>query len=380
MRMSDAAVPDVIFLATTPWDGAPLTERHLAAGLAPSRRVLYVEPPVGPGATGWRAAGRARRVHAGVDVLTPRALPCPDRSAGWPWSRHTVARQIRRARDRAGMRSPLLVDFALRFDVAGLVGERATVAYLKDGCATAAARMGVPAARLRSSADRALARAALVVTPSRELAAEAVGRTGGEILELPPGCDALRPPGAPDPAILAVPGPRIGLVGALDARIDWDLVGGVAGLRPDWSFVLVGPRPQRSDAAAERALAHANVHELGRRAAHDVPSVLSALDAAIVPFRVDDAAAVRSTPLRTLEFLAAGLPVVATPIPAHRRLAPSVRLAGDVATTALALTDELARDDRDRRAARRRFAAANDWSHRCEVLDVALRDVWTGAG
>ena len=63
--------PDLIFMATTPWDGTPLTERHLAAGLASSRRVLYVEPPVSVGRAGWRAAGGTRRVPQGLDVLTP---------------------------------------------------------------------------------------------------------------------------------------------------------------------------------------------------------------------------------------------------------------------------------------------------------------------
>lgn len=371
--------PDVIFLATTPWDGTPLTERHLAAGLAPSRRVLYVEPPRSVGRPGWRAAGRTRRVAQGVDVLTPRSLPWRDRAGGWRWSRRLVARQIRRAARDAGMRSPMLVEFALHRDVPGLVGERASVAYLKDAGAAAGALIGLPAARLQACEDRALARASLVVTPSPELAAETHGRTDAEILVLPPGCDTRRPPGTPDAVVTAIPGPRIGMVGTLNARIDWELVDGLAALRPDWSFLLAGPQSRLEDPVAERALARDNVHALGAWPADDVPALLAALDAAIVPYRVDDAFNVRSTPLKTLEFLAAGLPVVATPIPAHRRLTPAVRLAGDVPTFTAALADELAGDDRARRTGRRAFAAEHDWSRRCLVLDGALRRAWAGA-
>ena len=323
--------------------------------------------------------GGTRRVPQGLDVLTPRSLPRRDRAGGWRWSRPMVARQIRRAARRAGMRSPLLVEFALHRDVAGRVGERASIAYLKDAGAAAGPLVGLPAAHLQACEDRALARAALVVTPSPELAAETRGRTDADVLELPPGCDARRPPALPDASALAIPGPRIGLVGTLNARVDWELVDGLAALRPDWSLLLAGPRSRLEDPAALRALARENVHELGARPAAEVPALLAALDAAIVPYRVDDAFNVRSTPLKTLEFLAAGLPVVATPIPAHRRLAPAVRLAGDVPTTAMALADELARDDAARRAARRAFAADNDWSRRCDVLGGALRRTWTAA-
>lgn len=367
-------VPDLIFLATTPWDGTPLTERHLAARLASSRRVLYVEPPVSAGRSGWGAAGgRVRRAAEGAVVLTPRSLPCRDRAWGWRLSRRIVARQIRRAADRLGMDRPLLVEFALHRDVAGLVGERATVAYLKDAGAAAGALIGVPASRLQACEDRALARAALVVTPSPELAVEARARTRAEVLVLPPGCDAARPLAIrPDPRALPIPGPRIGMVGTLNARIDWRLVSGLARLRPGWSILLAGPRSRLDADDALRALELPNVHELGPMSPAEVPALLAALDAAIVPYRTADPFNSRSTPLKTLEFIAASLPVVATPIPAHGRLAP-VRLATDAPTFAAALEDELAGDSPARRAARRVFAADNDWSRRCALLDGALR-------
>ena len=370
--------PDIVFAATTPWDGTPLTERHLAAGLAADRRVLYVEPPVSVGRPGWRAAGRTRVVRDGVRVLTPLSLPWRDRPAGWRFSRPLVAGQIRRAAAEAGMHRPLLVEFALHRDLAGRLGERATIAYLKDAGAAAGPLIGVPSSYLQACEDRALARAALVVTPSAELAAEARDRTAADILELAPGCDR-QAPALPDTAVAALLGPRIGLVGTLNGRIDWPLLDALAHARPEWSLVLAGPRSRLTDPVALGVLARPNVHELGPVAHADLPRVLAAFDAAIVPYRTADPFNVRSTPLKTLEFLAAGLAVVATPIPAHRRMAPAIRLADDAPQFAVALAQELDGDDRERRAARRRLAGANDWAQRCTVLDGALRRVWAAA-
>ena len=107
--------------------------------------------------------------------------------------------------------------------------------------------------------------------------------------------------------------PVAGFVGVLDERLDTALVEEVAGLLPDWEFRLVGPV---ADAKVDPAMLPRlpNITYLGQQEYEDLPAVLAGLDVALMPFALNEAT--RSiSPTKTLEYLAAGLPVVSTPIP-----------------------------------------------------------------
>jgi glycosyltransferase involved in cell wall biosynthesis len=62
------------------------------------------------------------------------------------------------------------------------------------------------------------------------------------------------------------------------------------------------------------------VHFLGRRPYSTLPSYCKAFDVALLPF-VDNQLTQNANPLKLREYLAAGLPVVATDIPEARALA-----------------------------------------------------------
>ncbi len=118
--------------------------------------------------------------------------------------------------------------------------------------------------------------------------------------------------GAPrDPADQAgIPGPRIGFYGVVDERFDADLLGQVASARPDWQFVIIGPVVKIDPATLPCS---ANVHYLGQKGYQDLPAYLSGWDVAILPFARNESTRFIS-PTKTPEYLAAGRPVVSTPI------------------------------------------------------------------
>src|SRR5208283_3159702 len=93
------------------------------------------------------------------------------------------------------------------------------------------------------------------------------------------------------------------------------------------SLLLIGPRhPRFAVAAMDPLLARANVHWVGPQAFEDLPKYLSVVDVGLVPY-VDSAFNRGSFPLKTLEYLAAGIPVVATDLPAIRWLnCPDIRV------------------------------------------------------
>ena len=107
-----------------------------------------------------------------------------------------------------------------------------------------------------------------------------------------------------------IPHPRIGFYGVIDERFDIELLDRMSQLRPDYQFIIIGPvikidpnhLPQRC-----------NIHYLGKKDYHELPLYLSGWDCAMMPFALNDSTKFIS-PTKTPEFLAAGRPVVATPI------------------------------------------------------------------
>lgn len=103
--------------------------------------------------------------------------------------------------------------------------------------------------------------------------------------------------------------PIFGYIGAVDERIDFKLIRELARLRPRASIVLVGPL------LLEPEVMPNNVFFLGARPYADLPRYLAAFDCCLLPFDVSKEVVQQVSPTKTPECLAAGRPVVSTPIP-----------------------------------------------------------------
>lgn len=113
---------------------------------------------------------------------------------------------------------------------------------------------------------------------------------------------------APDQASL--PHPRLGFYGVVDERMDLDLLRAVASARPEWQLVLVGPVVKISIADLPTL---PNIHYMGQRKYAQLPSYLAGWDVCLLPFALNEATQFIS-PTKTLEYMAAELPIVSTPI------------------------------------------------------------------
>ena len=107
-----------------------------------------------------------------------------------------------------------------------------------------------------------------------------------------------------------LPRPRLGFYGVFDERFDAELLGKVAEMRPNWSFVMVGPVVK---IAPEDLPQRPNIHYLGSKTYNELPSYLSGWDVALMPFAMNESTQFIS-PTKTPEYLAGGKPVVSTPI------------------------------------------------------------------
>ncbi len=107
-----------------------------------------------------------------------------------------------------------------------------------------------------------------------------------------------------------IPHPRLGFYGVVDERFDIELLRGMAELRPDWHFVIIGPVVKIDPATLPQG---GNIHYLGPKKYEELPAYLSGWDVALIAFARNESTRYIS-PTKTPEYLAAGCPVVSTPI------------------------------------------------------------------
>jgi glycosyltransferase involved in cell wall biosynthesis len=172
-----------------------------------------------------------------------------------------------------------------------------------------------------------------------------------------------------------IPNPVIGFYGNLDTcRFDVELIQGLAQRRPDWQFVLVGRLWPGFDPAGLRRLP--NVHLLGEKRLADLPAYIRGFDVGIIPYRLNDFT--RSiTPLKLMEYLATGKPVVSSPLPAALPYADVLGIADGVdefeAQIVAALDEPAGRWEERQRVARR-----HDWAscmrRKADIVTAILRD------
>ncbi|MBN1920599.1 MAG: glycosyltransferase [Anaerolineae bacterium] len=106
--------------------------------------------------------------------------------------------------------------------------------------------------------------------------------------------------------------PVLGYVGTLYTWLNVQLIAEVGDRLPDWDIVLVGPNSLNT--SQRKMLNRPNIRFLGRQPYELLPTILAGFDVAMIPFVLNDL--IRGTsPIKLYEYLAAGLPVVSTPMP-----------------------------------------------------------------
>jgi glycosyltransferase involved in cell wall biosynthesis len=387
-------------------------QQHLMSRLARENRVLFVESlglrrPQLAGRDLARIARRLRkglrppRAVDGLHVLSPLVAPLHGNAAVRVLNRRLLRAQVRRASRRLHMGRPILWAYVPQAEalIEALDPELVVYHCVDDAAAVA----GIDAESFRATERRFVAQADLVLASAPALAAR-MQELSGNVLYAPnvadtamfaraleplpaahgalgassaePGHDDAWQPGStlePDPGVAALPQPRIVFTGAIVAtKLDVPLLAALARSRPEWSFALVGPvgpGDPRTDVSALRELP--NVHLLGPRAYSQLPAVLRAADAGLIPYARNPITE-SVFPMKVYEYLAAGLPVVATPLPALADVA-EVATAPDAEGIARLLEETIATDSPECRAERSHAAAAHSWERRLEEIAAAVQ-------
>lgn len=382
---------DIVWFAEIKWDYLKTRKQQIICRKPADVRLLYLEPYVKGRDNRFdlREEGGILRATVPFIKTVPTGEPLRwvlDRRWGRALLDGVARRRVKRLFRDAGI-VPAQTGLVLSNVYATGVATRIKSRFLLYDCNDAHSEFpGMPSWTGDYYAD-ACRRADAVFASSRALYEDAAGFRGGA-----EGCELLGNgveyghfeevrvengwPDPPDP-------PRIGYLGAIAPWFNFDYVEQLARAHPDWEVALVGPVMLGVDDAVRRLTDLPNV-SLGDAVAYeDVPRVLKTFTVGLIPFRYD--ALTRGVnPNKMYEYLAMGLPVVATRFSSEVERFPEVV---ETASTAeefvracersIAAAAETSRLDEHRRQAVE-IAARHDWAAIADRFWDRVRSLWAG--
>lgn len=388
----------ILCFAPDPWAGLWRNRHQIMTRLARRNMVVYVEPraylwqtlrAVRAGKIRFRDfnARRLRRERENLYIYRdPVYAPYAGRLSGGPLTAAVRRRALQSALHSLGGQAPVL--WLLRpfhADQVGLYGEKLVVYQVTDeysGFPTVTDKAG-----FRAAEEALLRRADAVIVTAPALLRDK-GRFNECTFLVPNAVDyegfqAALASESNAPARLGEVGrPRIGYVGALNEKIDFELLASVAQAHREWQFVLVGGldltgNPRKADELSSLP----NVTWLGRVPVEQVPHAIAAMDVCLLPYEQNPwTAAIDS--LKLYEYFACGKPVVATDVPAvHASFAKGlVRIAESAERFAEQIQAALSDLSAEQGIARKAAAAANTWDDRVAQIERILADALARKG
>ncbi len=278
------------------WDGVWQRPHHLLSRLATRVPVVVIEEPFGA----HEDRDEVRR-HGNLTVIRPLrargwSLPLVDEGAI-----ATARALLGGTRPGAWLYTPMMTELIDAFDAAPVVFD----------AMDELANFDFAPAGIREREAALLARADVVFAGGRSLYENRRGY-GEKVRCFPSGVEFERFAAAvaPHPLTAGLRGRVFAYVGVIDERLDYDVIATLADAFPADHVVLAGPVVKVDPA---RLPQRTNVHYTGRLPYETLPSLLAGVDVALMPFAINRATASIS-PTKTLEYFAAGVPVVSTPV------------------------------------------------------------------
>ena len=372
----------IVLCAGNNYDTVRVLDQHMADRLARLAPVLYVDPPLShfsprnnPQLAASLHGPHLRRAPAGFWRLTPVVTPFPGRPGLSGLTEHLVRRALSRAVRTIGLDVRAVVSAWPWWDIFGVCDESLRVWWAQDDNAAGAELTGQVAHRIAAGERARIQQSDFTIAATPEI--DRRMRSEGYDVELiANGVD----PESFSRAGEAETRPRLDLeppiavvVGQLNDRIDPELLEAV--VNRGVSLLIVGPAVESQTDWLPRLCSRSNVRWVGRQPFEALPGLLGQASVGLVPY-ADTAFNRASFPLKALEYLAAGLPVVATDLPFTEWLGapPSlIRIANEPAAFSQAVAGAAAvPSTRTVREARRAFARNHSYEQRARDMLGAI--------
>lgn len=357
---------DIVCLSHLRWGFVYQRPNHLMARFARQRRTFFFEEPLHDSDTPHL---EVKRLEEKLVVATPH-MPSADRENTTRMQRallHGMLREFRVDKPVLWFYTPMALAFAEHIEPHITVYDCMDELSAFDG-----AHPELP------SQERALFRRADLVFTGGHTLWEAKRQQHPRVFPFPSSVDLhhfslARDPQQEPPDQAGIPHPRIGFFGVIDERMDLALIERIAKERPDWQLVMIGP-VAKIDPASRPMLP--NIHWLGGKKYDELPRYLAGWDVAMMPFALNESTRFIS-PTKTLEYLAAGRPVVSSAIRDVVRPYGEkglVRIA-DHETFVREIAATLAEDGAARRQAADAFIANTSWDETFRRMTHLMREV-----
>ena len=365
--------PHLIVFSHLRWAFVYQRPQHLLSRLARDFDIVFVEEPLN---TIENAYLERSTPCPGVEVLRPRT---PIEAAGFHEAQLSTIGLLLAEYLAENLIDDYLAWFYTPMAVP-LLDDLAPRAVIYDCMDELTAFRGAPPGLWKR--EMALLRRADVVLTGGPRLYEAKRQVARNVLCLPSAVDARHY--APDRAIRDtegmmsaarlqghIPAPRLGFFGVIDERIDLELVVRIADSDATWQVIMVGPVVKIDPASLPQ---RSNLHWLGMQPYDLLPQLVAGWDICLMPFALNESTAFIS-PTKTLEYMAAGKPVVSTPIRDVRTLfGEEVTIAEgdgfiDACRASMAESPSLAAQ---RLTRVKECVGRHSWDHAAEVVRAAL--------
>ncbi|WP_416416110.1 glycosyltransferase [Paenarthrobacter aromaticivorans] len=309
----------IVYMSGTRWDSLSGTDKMLATSLAKTHHILWVDHPVP--LTSYEDVRRhlvrslrgvGEDVATNISRLRIPALP----GVSKPMVRRSTDVLVRRcvgaALDRSARRIAGIVNSSPIMLFPSRRPEGTRLLHVTDDWLAGTNLMGFTSSHLIRVLEENIRSADAISAVSEELAAKISRFSGRPVEVLPNGCTPATTPSGSSRS------PVVALVGQLNNRLDLDALESVAAT--EVPLLIIGPRADGDPVVRSRLdalLSRPNVDWRGLVAQEDVALLLQSVSVGITPY-ADTEFNRSSFPLKTLEYLAAGLRVVATDLPSTR--------------------------------------------------------------
>jgi UDP-galactopyranose mutase len=297
--------PDLVCLSHLRWNFVYQRPQHLLGRCAKNRRVFFVEEPILSATTDWWLDVSIH--ESGVWVIVPH-LSEGTSEATAQTAQQAMLDDLFRAADISQYilwyYTPMAVSFTNHLKPLAVVYD----------CMDELSAFKGAHPELKANENQLLKRASVVFTGGHSIY-EAKQHQHENIHPFPSSIEkehfAIARNLSEEPADQKdIPHPRLGFYGVIDERMDIELLAGMAQARPDWHLVIIGPVVKIDP---ETLPTHPNIHYLGGKSYQELPAYLAGWDIAMLPFAINESTKFIS-PTKTPEYLAAGKPVISTPI------------------------------------------------------------------